>query len=83
MVLLETATIRIVENPLHCSEIEKPCKTTDYCPYGVMVEQFPLRSGKDGRSCKAFGHDCPVYYLAGDLTEDKWVEMIKQAQLMD
>jgi len=43
----------------------KPCKKCGYCPYGAMVESFPLTGGKF--SCSIFGHDCPMYYNAEDV----------------
>lgn len=42
--------------------LEKPCYSCGYCPYGVLVENFPLQ--RDSFSCEVFGHDCPAYYLA-------------------
>lgn len=45
----------------------RPCHELGYCPYGAMVEAFPLVHGKF--SCAVFGHDCPMYYNAEDLTE--------------
>lgn len=57
--------------------IEKPCIKLRYCPYGQLVEEFPLRSmdeypnqelgdklsylTKNGALAQ-FGHDCPVHY---------------------
>jgi len=49
-------------------DILKPCKLCGYCPYGVLVEIYPLRNAKE--SCEIFGHDCPVYYLAEPFTEE-------------
>jgi len=58
------------------NEIDMPCDKLDYCPYGALVEEFPLHPEfKDesdlnkvdlntGYSCTTFGHDCPVFYLA-------------------
>lgn len=61
-------------------DIDKvPCETLEYCPYGWLVEFFPLHGkkvswggkdldidpiGEEGLSCELFGHDCPVYYAA-------------------
>jgi hypothetical protein len=44
----------------------KPCKKCGYCPYGAMVENFPL-GDTTGFSCPIFGHDCPMYYNAEDV----------------
>lgn len=91
-------------------EIEKPCHKCGFCPYGQLVEEFPLhleaeeyaikhdlysyfKKGagwvscdkdhpgaspdlnkatlkvEDLYSCKVFGHDCPVFYHAEDMSE--------------
>ena len=44
-------------------EIEKPCKILRYCPYGPLVEDFPLKDKRDKISCNVFGHDCPVFTM--------------------
>jgi len=49
----------------------KPCRMIGFCPYGQMVEMFPLQEESTHRSCEVFGHDCPVYYHAEPLAEDK------------
>lgn len=58
----------------------KPCHWTGYCPYGKLIEEFPLKK-KSLYSCKVFGHDCPVFYQAEPLAEvkhkGKWVGYIK------
>jgi len=54
-------------------DLEKPCKTLGYCPYGQLVEEFPFSGGRSNTkiSCALengailqFGHDCPVHYHA-------------------
>ncbi len=47
----------------------KPCHKLGYCPYGAMVEAFQLKKKRDKVSCKVFGHDCPMFYNAEDLSE--------------
>ena len=43
----------------------KPCKMMAFCPYGSLVERFPLQKNpRNEMSCSEFGHDCPVFYLA-------------------
>lgn len=42
----------------------KPCGKLGYCPYGSLVEQFPLPSPGDQRGCDRFGHLCPVFIAA-------------------
>ena len=49
----------------------KPCWELKYCPYGPLVEDFPLKSENDEKSCRIFGHDCPVFYVAEPLTETR------------
>ena len=48
---------------------EKPCHSCGYCPYGQVVEMFPLKVHRDEFSCTVFGHNCPAFYLAEPLTE--------------
>ena len=51
---------------------KKPCHELGYCPYGCLVEEFPLEEvegKKDSVSCKVFGHNCPMFYHAEDLSE--------------
>lgn len=48
---------------------ERPCHKLKYCPYGTLVEEFPLRNLTSKYSCKTFGHDCPVYYHGEAITE--------------
>jgi len=47
--------------------VSKPCHILDYCPYGRLVEQFPLENG--GKSCTEFGHDCPVYTVSENVVD--------------
>ncbi len=47
----------------------QPCNQLGYCPYGYLVEFFPLEE-RDEYSCEIFGHDCPVYYLAEGFMDD-------------
>lgn len=49
----------------------KPCWEIKYCPYGPLVEDFPLKQESDEKSCRIFGHDCPVFYVAEPFTETR------------
>ena len=40
----------------------KPCKKLGHCPYGQLVEAFPVRKRRSKYSCPVFGHDCPIHY---------------------
>jgi hypothetical protein len=51
--------------------IPKPCIKLKYCPYGQLVEEYPIGKKLDKLSCSnengaiiQFGHDCPAHYLA-------------------
>ena len=45
--------------------IKKPCHLCGFCPYGSLVEEFPLRKKRNKKiSCGLFGHDCPAFYHA-------------------
>jgi hypothetical protein len=46
------------------SGYSKPCQTLGYCPYGPLVEQFPIKEKRDDESCRIFGHQCPVFFTA-------------------
>ena len=48
---------------------DKPCHKLKYCPYGQLVEEYPIRKTRTKYSCKLFGHDCPMYYQAEDARE--------------
>lgn len=58
-------------------DIRKPCCYGLECPYGSLVEEYPLHpefEGNDlnalaesgeldtGYNCEDYGHDCPIYY---------------------
>jgi hypothetical protein len=54
----------------------KPCWELKYCPYGYLVEQFPLLPEDPtipdiirDSECKNFGHICPVIYAQESFTE--------------
>lgn len=53
----------------YASYINKPCKKIKNCPYGILVETFPLQNPSDKYSCTIFGHDCPCFYLTEMITE--------------
>jgi hypothetical protein len=45
-------------------EITKPCRKLEFCPYGALVEYFPLPEFDDEykSACSVFGHICPVFF---------------------
>ena len=44
---------------------EFPCKKLGYCPYGPLVEKFPVDEvGGGEKSCPVYGHNCPVFFTA-------------------
>lgn len=52
---------------LNTSEIidknaKKPCHRLGWCPYGKLVEEFPIKEQKSEYTCKVFHHDCPIFY---------------------
>ncbi len=57
----------------------KPCWEIKYCPYGPLVEDFPLKETRDYMSCRIFGHDCPVYSMAEPFTETKELRRVTRA----
>jgi len=54
-------------------EISKPCLKLGWCPYGPLVEDFPLKSKRDSVSCGVFGHDCPVFTMAEGFVDDSTI----------
>ena len=55
------------ETPI-LKKVVKPCKLCGFCPYGQLVEEFPLN--RNERSCGVFGHDCPAFYHSEFMSED-------------
>lgn len=53
----------------------KPCKYCGFCPYGQLVEAFPLdpirQKVTSKMTCGIFGHHCPVFYHAELFVEEK------------
>lgn len=49
----------------------KPCWEIKYCPYGPLVEDFPIAEIGDEKRCIIFGHQCPVFSIAEPFTETK------------
>jgi hypothetical protein len=56
----------------------KPCWELKYCPYGPLVEQFPLTEERSQISCRIFGHNCPIFYVAEPLTETKELRKVSR-----
>lgn len=47
----------------------KPCWELRYCPYGVLVEGFPIPDEGSPKCCRVYGHECPVFHTAEPITE--------------
>lgn len=56
----------------------KPCWEIKYCPYGPLVEDFPIGDVNEEKSCRIFGHHCPVFYVAEPFTETKELRNIRR-----
>lgn len=56
----------------------KPCWELKYCPYGPLVEDFPLKEENDEISCRIFGHDCPVFSVAEPFSETRELRNISR-----
>ena len=41
-----------------------PCKKLGYCPYGYLVEDFPVEELRSEKGCPVYGHVCPVFSTA-------------------
>lgn len=59
----------------HINAICKPCWELNYCPYGSLVESFPITDNEEYR-CRVFGHICPAYIVAEPFTETKKLRSI-------
>jgi hypothetical protein len=57
----------------------KPCWELKYCPYGPLVENFPLSRAKRKQSCEIFGHLCPVFFTNELVTETKEMRRISRS----
>jgi hypothetical protein len=64
--------------PRRVRAVCKPCWELKYCPYGPLVEDFPLKSQPDAMSCRIFGHDCPVFHAAEPFTETRELRNISR-----
>ena len=51
-------------------KFDKPCHSCGYCPFGSVVEMFPVTRKRTNYSCTVFGHNCPVFYMAEPMAED-------------
>ncbi len=50
--------------------VKKPCHRLGLCPYGKLVEEFPIREQVNEYTCKVFHHDCPIYYQVEYTSEE-------------
>jgi len=57
----------------------KPCWELKYCPYGVLLEQFPLYEDRTDMSCRIYGHDCRVFHVCEPFTETRALRTISRA----
>lgn len=55
-------------NHEYIKAICKPCWELKYCPYGPLVEEFPIVEDSE-YTCRVFGHICPVFKVAEPFTE--------------
>ncbi len=53
------------------SRIRKPCRRLRWCPFGILVEQFPTASQPDPReACMVYDHRCPAFEVAEQAVDD-------------
>lgn len=60
-----------IENRERPNVVCKPCWELKYCPYGVLVEEFPVGKRGEFKDCIIYNHECPVFYVAEPFTETK------------
>jgi len=73
-----TNTIKLLKENLNKT---KPCHILGWCPYGCIVEEFSLDEEEiDGVkiNCNLFGHHCPMYYNAEDVSEERKDEVMQK-----
>lgn len=68
-----------IDAPQRRESVCKPCWELKYCPYGVLIEDFPLAKLEDDRRCSIFGHVCPVFQVAEPFTETKELRNISRS----
>ncbi len=68
----------LIDWPRRVKAVCKPCWELKYCPYGPLVEDFPLPDDRSARSCRIFGHECPVFHVAEALTETRELRNISR-----
>jgi hypothetical protein len=57
----------------------KPCWELKYCPYGVLVEGFPIpHDPSNPKGCRIFGHECPVFHVAESVSETKELRRVNR-----
>jgi hypothetical protein len=56
----------------------KPCWELKHCPYGPLIEEFPLKIKFDNKSCRVYGHDCPVFTCNEPLSEGEELRNISK-----
>ncbi len=65
------------------NKVIKPCRICGFCPYGQLVEAFPLKSKRNKESCEIFGHECPAFYLAEPMCEEKEITKAQFKECMN
>lgn len=73
-----TEWFKSIDGRRRAKAVCKPCWEIRYCPYGPLVEQFPLADEGDSRGCRIFGHVCPVFQVAEPLTETRLVRNVSR-----
>lgn len=76
----------MVSEWLNTSEIidknaKKPCHRLGWCPYGKLVEEFPIREEVNDFTCLVFHHDCPIFshieYTSEEYSQEDYEKEIK------
>ncbi|MHA1105182.1 MAG: hypothetical protein ACTSPN_05610 [Promethearchaeota archaeon] len=48
---------------------KKPCHRLGLCPYGKIIEEFPIEDQNSEFMCKVFHHNCPIFYHVENTSE--------------
>lgn len=48
---------------------KKPCHRLGLCPYGKIIEEFPIEDQNNEFMCNVFHHNCPIFYHVENTSE--------------
>ena len=64
-------------------KVQRPCIVLSWCPYGSLIEAFQIGGSSERFRCSLFDHDCPVFYVSEQVTEQSLIPPIKNSDLRE